>query len=289
MDESAFYTTLISTDDLAAQIGNPAWAIVDCRFVLDAPQRGEQNYSRSHIPGAVFADLERDLSSEIIPGKTGRHPWPSVEKASAFFASIGIETGVQVVAYDDAGGALAAVRLWWMLRWLGHTTVAVLDGGWQKWVGEDRSVRSGMEKRPVRQFVPSPKPEMIIDVHEIDRMRLDPESRVFDARAYERYLGRNETIDPVAGHIPGAYSASYLDNLTETGTFRSVEELRSRFQELLGGVKPEKTAFYCGSGVTSIHNLLAMLYAGLGEAKLYPGSWSEWIVDPQRPVATQEQ
>ncbi|MEW5869380.1 MAG: sulfurtransferase [Chloroflexota bacterium] len=282
------YKTLISTSELAEHLNDPDWVVVDCRFVLNAPERGEQNYLRSHIPGAVYAHLERDLSSQIIPGVTGRHPWPSVEQASAFFASIGIEPGVQVVVYDDAGGALAAVRVWWMLRWLGHETVAVLDGVWQKWVYEDRPVVSGSETRAARQFVAHPRPELLVDVEQVDRMRLDPAYRVFDARAYERYLGHNETIDPVAGHIPGARSASYLENISAEGTMRPAEELRQRFQALLEGVPAQNVVFYCGSGVTSIHDLLAMLFAGLGEGKLYPGSWSEWIVDARRPVATEE-
>lgn len=282
------YKTLISTSELAGHLSAADWAVIDCRFVLTAPERGEQNYLRSHIPGAVYAHLERDLSSQIVPGVTGRHPWPSVEQASASFAEIGIDPGVQVVVYDDAGGALAAVRVWWMLRWLGHEAVAVLDGGWQKWVYEDRPVLSGSETRAARRFVPNPRPELLVDVEQVNHMRLDAAYRVLDARAYERYLGHNETIDPVAGHIPGARSASYLENLSEEGTMRPPQELRERYQALLGGVPAQNAVFYCGSGVTSIHNLLAMLHAGLGEARLYPGSWSEWIADVRRPVATEE-
>jgi thiosulfate/3-mercaptopyruvate sulfurtransferase len=280
------YTTLISTEELSQHLHDSEWAIVDCRFALAFPEKGVQDYFDSHIPGAVYAHLEKDLSGSIIPGETGRHPWPGVDQAALFFSRIGIEAGVQVVAYDDAGGALAAVRLWWMLRWLGHETVAVLDGGWQKWVTEGREVKSGIEVRPQRNFISEPRTELLVSTAKVDKLRMDPAYRIFDARAAERYHGLNETIDPVAGHIPGAFSAPYLDNLTIEGVFRPVEELRAHYKALVGGILPEKTIFYCGSGVTSVHDLLAMLHAGLGEAKLYAGSWSEWIAGGKRPVAT---
>jgi len=280
------YTTLISTEEVSRHLHDPEWVIADCRFSLASPEKGEQDYLVSHIPGAIYAHLDQDLSSPIIPGETGRHPWPGVGQAALFFSQIGIEAGVQVVAYDDAGGALAAVRLWWILRWLGHETVAVLDGGWQKWVSEGREVKSGIEVRSRREFIPKPRAELLVSTAEVDKLRMDPAFRIFDARAAERYHGHNETIDPIAGHIPGAFSAPYLDNLTIEGIFRPVEELRTHYQALMGDIPPENTIFYCGSGVTSIHNLLAMLHVGLREARLYAGSWSEWIADQKRPVAT---
>jgi len=280
------YTNLLSTNELANHLDDPDWAIVDARFILAAPEQGEQNYLSSHIPGAVYAHLERDLSSEVIPGKTGRHPWSGVDQAAEFFSKIGIGPGVQVVAYDDAGGALAAVRVWWTLRWLGHAAAAVLDGGWQKWVYEDRPVKSGLEQRAHRNFVPQVRPETIVDVEDVDRMRQDPAFRVFDARTADRYHGENETIDPIAGHIPGAYSAPYLDNLDEQGELKPPHELRAIYTKLLGNVEPDQTVFYCGSGVTSIHDVLAMEVAGLSGAKIYPGSWSEWIAPGTRPIAT---
>lgn len=280
------YKTLITAQELSQHINDPDWVIIDCRFVLTAIERGEQNYIRSHIPNAVYAHLERDLSSEIIPGVTGRHPWPSIEKATQFFSKIGIDKHVQAVVYDDAGGALAAVRVWWMLRWLGHEAVAVLDGGWQEWVYSDLPVQSEVVPRSPRVFLPEPRPEILVSVDEIDAMRQDPAYRVFDARAEDRYHGQNETIDPIAGHIPGAINAPYLQNLTKDNTLKTPEELRQIYTPLLGDLPVEKVTFYCGSGVTSIHNALAVMHAGLGEARIYPGSWSEWITNPDRPIAT---
>lgn len=283
------YKTLISIDELRAHLDDADWAIVDSRFMLSEPEKGREKYLAGHIPGAVFADLNLDLSIAHVPGKTGRHPLPSIEQSAKMFSRLGIEAGVQVVAYDDQGGALAAGRTWWMLRWLGHEAVAVLDGGWQAWLEAGYPTRSGEERRPFRQLVPQPRRELIASTEEVERMRKDPASRVFDARAAERYRGQNETIDPVAGHIPGAISAPYMENLTAKGTFRPAEELREHYQRLLAGAAAEATATYCGSGVTSIPNLLAMQHAGLGEGKLYVGSWSEWITEPGRPIATGEE
>jgi thiosulfate/3-mercaptopyruvate sulfurtransferase len=279
------FETLISTDELKKHLDEPDWIIVDCRFALDDTERGRRDYLKAHIPGAVYAHLDEDLSAPVISGVTGRHPLPSVEETVEVFSNFGIDQDVQVIAYDDAGGALAAVRLWWMLRWLGHNAAAVLDGGWQKWQEREYPTRSGREVRSRRTFIPSPRPELIVDTRTIDLMRRNPNYLVVDARATERYYGKNETIDPIAGHIPGAVSKPYLDNLNEEGVFRSSEELREIYQALIGDRSVENVAFYCGSGVTSIHNILAMLHAGLGEGRLYAGSWSEWITDSKRPIS----
>jgi thiosulfate/3-mercaptopyruvate sulfurtransferase len=279
------YTTLISAGTLARHLEDAHWAIVDCRFTLADPSQGMRDYVHAHIPGAVYADLDKDLSGPVVPGETGRHPLPSIEPASINFSKLGIGPGVQVVAYDGAGGAMAAGRLWWMLHWLGHAAAAVLDGGWPGWILENRPVRAGLESRPVRSFVPAPRQELLASVGDVEAARLDPDYRLFDARSAERYHGRNETIDPVAGHIPGAVSDPYTDDLTAEGAFRPVEELRRRYQKLLGGVPAGRAIFYCGSGVTSVVNLLALQHAGLGEGRLYAGSWSEWITDPGRAVA----
>ena len=191
-----------------------------------------------------------------------------------------------MVAYDNVGGALAAARLWWMLRWLGYDSVAVLDGGLVKWLAEDRPLQAGRETRPPAEFIAHPRPEMFVTTAQVERLRLDPSYRLIDVRTPERYRGETEPIDPVAGHIPGALNLPYLDNLTGSSTFRSPAELRQIYQELVGETAPEKVVFYCGSGVTSVHSLLAMRIAGLGEARLYAGSWSEWIAPRTRPVAT---
>jgi thiosulfate/3-mercaptopyruvate sulfurtransferase len=280
------YTTLISTGDFAAHLDDPDWAIVDCRFQLQDLDFGHRAYEESHIPGAIYAHLNDDLSGPIIRGATGRHPLPPAEVAADRFSALGIEPGVQVVAYDDAGGALAAARLWWMLRWLGHDRVAVLDGGWPKWQQEGRSTRSGLERRAARQFEPHARPGMVVDANDVLHSIGDPNFRLFDARTAERYRGENETIDPVAGHIPGAISVPYLENLDSDGRFKSREELRAKYQALLGSLQADQSAFYCGSGGTAPLNILAMMHAGLGEAKLYAGSWSDWILDPARLINT---
>jgi thiosulfate/3-mercaptopyruvate sulfurtransferase len=278
------FTTIISVAELARHLDDPDWAIVDCRFRLAAPEQGQKDYLQSHIPGAVYAHLDKDLSGDIIKGVTGRHPLPGVEKISAIFSNLGIDSRTQVVAYDDLGGALAAVRVWWLLRWFGHEAVAVLDGGWQQWIKMGLAGKGGVETRKARDFEPHPREDMLVSAEEVDRMRQDPQYLVLDARAADRFRGENETIDPIPGHIPGAVSAPYAGNLNPDGTFRTVESLKSRYQRILGDVPSDHVACYCGSGVTSVHDILAMMMAGLGEARLYAGSYSEWITDPNRPV-----
>lgn len=280
------FETIISCLDLEEHLHDPDWIILDCRFSLTDTDRGYQNYLHAHIPGALYVHLEEDLSSPVIQGETGRHPLPSPEAAASVFSNLGIAPGIQVVAYDDQGGALAAVRAWWMLRWLGHTDAAVLDGGWQAWERASLPVRGGIESSTPRDFICQVHPELAVSTSQVNLIRRDPAFRVFDSRLMERYTGDFEPIDPVAGHIPGAYSAPYVTNLTPEGTFRPAEILRTRFERLLEGVPAEGAVFYCGSGVTSIHNILAMMHAGLGEARLYVGSWSEWIADRKNPVAT---
>ncbi len=277
------YTTLITPTDLEPQLAHRRWIVVDCRFALDRPEHGRQEYERGHIPGAVYAHLNEDLSGPIVSGKTGRHPLPDVAAAAQTFARLGIGNDLQVVAYDDAGGAIAA-RLWWMLRWLGHDHVAVLDGGWQRWRDEGRPTRDGIETRAKATFTPRPRPELIADVEEVSQVRQDPNYLVIDSRSRERYEGRHEPIDPVAGRIPGAHSAPLTDNLDASGCFLPAEQLATRFQNLLGDVPPGHAIFYCGSGVSAGQNLLALAHAGLGEGRLYVGSWSEWIIDPDRPI-----
>jgi thiosulfate/3-mercaptopyruvate sulfurtransferase len=300
------YTTLISTTDLAQRLTDPNWAIFDCRFSLADPERGRRDYVQVHIPGAIYAHLNEDLSGPIIPGVTGRHPLPAIDELAARFSAWGIDERIQVVAYDDSGGGMAA-RLWWLLRWLGHEAVAVLDGDWRKWQREGRPVQDGIAIRATRRFAPHTRSDLLISTEEIETslrgahfawkqslqgkatashtaLAVTPTFKLFDSRTADRFRGENETIDPIAGHIPGAISAPYPDNLNPDGTFRSDEELRARFIALLGDTPAERTAFYCGSGVTTAQNILAVKHVGLGDAKLYAGSWSEWITNPKRPI-----
>lgn len=280
--------TLISVSELCARCTDPGWIVVDCRFVLRDPDAGRLAYLEGHVPGAVYAHMDHDLSGPIVPGKTGRHPLPDPVALASRLSGWGVSNESRVVAYDDSGGSMAA-RLWWLLRWLGHDAAAVLDGGWQAWRAAGHPARSGDEPRKPVPFRPRIRPELVVTAALVDETRLDPGWRVLDARAADRYRGENETIDPVAGHIPGAVSAPFGDNLDASGRFRSPEALRERYGEILRGVPAERVVSYCGSGVTAAHDLLAMAHAGLGDARLYPGSWSEWITDPRHAVATGEE
>lgn len=277
------YTTLITSEALAAHLDDTRWIVVDCRFTLSQPARGRADYQRAHIAGAVYAHLDEDLSGPVVPGQTGRHPLPSVEHIAQTLGRWGIDQTAQVVAYDDSGGSQAA-RLWWMLRWLGHDNVAVLDGGWQAWLDSDGPTRSGSESRPATVFMPQPRPQMVVDAASVLSLLHNPAYRIVDSRSAERYRGEQEPIDPIAGHIPSAVSGPSSAVLAADGRFLPPETLAAHFQTLLGPIAPEQTVFYCGSGVTAAHNLLALAHAGLGDALLYAGSWSDWITDPQRPV-----
>ena len=279
------YTTLISTQELVPQLSDSDWVVVDCRFSLADTEQGRREYEQSHIAGAVYAHLDEDLSGPIMPGKTSRHPLPEIETFVQTLSNWGINNNTQVIVYDALNGAIA-VRLWWMLRWLGHEAVAVLDGGWPHWQREGHPVNSGVETRESDVFTPHPRPELVIDADTVEKIRTNPAYCLFDSRSADRYRGENETLDPVAGHIPGAISLPFADNVGEDGLFLPPETLKGRFQQAVGEVSVEHTVFYCGSGVTANHNILAMVYAGLGMPKLYPGSWSEWITDPDRPVSS---
>lgn len=280
----ARYATLITVDQLARKLGDRDWAVVDCRYRLADPGLGRAAYAASHVAGAVFADVLDHLSGPVVPGKTGRHPLPEVGAMVARLSRWGIDGAVQVVAYDDSGGSMAA-RLWWLLRWLGHEAVAVLDGGLPHWEARGLPVRGEVEARPARRFVARERTDMVLGAERVDQVRANAAWRVLDARNSDRFRGKNETVDPVAGHIPGARSAPYAENLEPDGRFKSKQELRRRYLDLLAGVPTSRAVCYCGSGVTAAHDVLAMAYAGLGDAGLYAGSWSEWIVDPRRPVS----
>ncbi|MCB0565258.1 MAG: sulfurtransferase [Phaeodactylibacter sp.] len=277
------YTTLISTKDLAQNLDNEDWAVIDCRFNLSDTEAGRRAYRNGHIPGARYVHLDEGLSGPIVPGKTGRHPLPNPDVAAMRFERLGIGNDVQVVAYDDAGGMVAS-RLWWMLRWLGHDAVAVLDGGWPRWVGEGRPVETAIPEPYPRAFIPHPRPDLLVDVNTVEAIRKQPEFKLVDSRAAERYRGEVEPIDPVAGHIPGALNLSNAETVNAEGLFLNEGEQQQRFQQALGEADAAHTVFYCGSGVSACRNILAYKHAGLGDAKLYPGSWSEWITGPEREV-----
>jgi thiosulfate/3-mercaptopyruvate sulfurtransferase len=276
------YTTLISTADLAHLVGDSASALVDCRFALEDPAWGEREYEARHIPGAVYAHLDRDLSGAKT-GRNGRHPLPSPEALAETFSRFGIDANVQVVAYGWQSDMFPA-RLWWLLRWLGHEHVAVLDGGFEKWIAERRPVSSGAETRAWRQFAGRPRADMIVDAAGVAKAALNPRSRVVDARAPERYRGEVEPVDKAAGHIPGARNYFFKKNVDGHGQFLEPEAIKRAFDAALGRVASDQIVCYCGSGVSACHNLLALEHAGLHGAKLYPGSWSEWSSDPSRPV-----
>ena len=276
------HTTLVTTQTLAASLADPRWIVIDCRFDLQNEELGRTQYLAAHVPGAVYVSLAHDLSSKKS-GKNGRHPLPSVEDFAATVRRLGISRDTQVVAYDQDSGMYAS-RFWWMLRYAGHDAVAVLDGGWAKWMAEQRAARGGDERRPAGDFVASPRPSWRLTADDV--AALPPSALLVDARAPERFEGRSEPLDRVAGHIPGAANHHYKQNLTDSGTMRPADALRQDFAALLGGRSPEQLVMYCGSGVTACQNLLAMEHAGLGGARLYPGSWSEWSADPSRPVET---
>jgi thiosulfate/3-mercaptopyruvate sulfurtransferase len=276
------FRTLISTAALALHMDDPAFAVVDCRAKLDDLEWGAREYAAAHIPGAAYADLTHDLSGPKN-GTNGRHPMPDARALAQTFSRLGIASGVQVVAYDQ-DNAMFASRLWWLLRWLGHDAVAVLDGGFKKWKAEQRPTESGETRRGPRKFTGSPRPGMAVDVEAVASHLGAGGPRLVDARAPERYRGDSEPIDKVGGHIPGATNHFYQWNLDEQGLFRTPEELRAKISASIGDAPADQIVCYCGSGVTACHNLLAFEHAGLTGAKLYAGSWSEWSSDPARPV-----
>lgn len=279
------FTTLIAPDQLAPHLADEAWAVIDCRFDLSDPDKGERLYLEGHIPGARYAHLERDLSGERTE-TSGRHPLPSAAEMRERFGALGIGPDTQVVAYDAETGMFAA-RLWWMLRYMGHDAVAVLDGGLARWVQEGHAVRDGRETwRPAR-FVGAPREEWVASAPAIlESLSRPGEMVLVDARAPERFRGEVEPLDARAGHIPGARNRFFQENLTPEKTFKPPQQLRAEWEEALQGSSPERVVMYCGSGVTACHNLLALECAGLGGARLFPGSWSEWSRDPSRPIET---
>jgi thiosulfate/3-mercaptopyruvate sulfurtransferase len=277
-------TTLVDAQYLAGHLFDERLRIVDCRFDLKDVAWGEQAYLEGHIPAAVYANLDRDLSGHKT-GSNGRHPLPEPASLAETLGRLGIDGSIQVVAYDQDSGMYAS-RLWWLLRWLGHDAVAVLDGGLAKWQAEGRPLREGAETPPARTFVPDLKPRLVADLNDVREAIATGDRLLVDARAPERFRGESEPLDRVPGHIPGAVNHFFKWNLNDDGTFRSPEELHERLRRSIGNVPAERITCYCGSGVTACHNLLAFEHAGLGLSRLYVGSWSEWSSDPTRPVQT---
>lgn len=273
------YSTLISVDELDAMIGAEELVIVDCRYDLADAGAGKQDYQDNHIAGALYADVHDDLSGPPITD-SGRHPLPSPQALNTLFSRLGIRHNSQVVVYDASGGAFAA-RLWWLLQYMGHEASALLDGGWQQW---------NRQGKQISKHVPEIKPSQFNgEVHSswlkvVDQVLSVP--LLIDSRDPARYCGEVEPIDPQAGHIPGAINHFWQANLNEDGKFKSPESLKAQFSKLFGDNESQDVVFYCGSGVTACHNLLAARHAGFEPSRLYAGSWSEWCSDPQRPVAT---
>jgi thiosulfate/3-mercaptopyruvate sulfurtransferase len=280
------YTTLVSAERLAEHLNDPTWVVVDCRFSLSDPNAGRKLYEAAHIPGAQFADVNRDLSSPIA-GSTGRHPLPNAEHFMRQLGQWGIARSKQVVAYDNSGGAFAA-RLWWLLRWVGHETVAVLDGGYDAWVQAGFRTSADVPMCELSEFHGEPNADLWLSTDDLEQALDAGRIVLVDARDPERFRGEVEPIDPVAGHIPGAMNLPFKANLDSAGRFQPADLLKQRFTIAIVDHGPHDVVHMCGSGVTACHNVLAMEIAGLPGSKLYAGSWSEWLRQPGRKVAIGE-
>lgn len=276
------YTTLVDVATLAAHANDANWRIVDVRHQLADTGYGERVYAEGHVPGAVFLHCDRDLSGAMT-GSNGRHPLPAPERLAARLGAIGIDATTQVVVYDDAQGMIAG-RLWWLLRWLGHARVAVLDGGLQAWQAANQPLTPELPSLPTANFVVRLNDAMV-DADYVRAFLQTSRMHLVDARSPDRFHGENETIDPVGGHIPGAVNRFFRDNLQADGRFKPAAELRAEWLAVLAGAAPEAVVHQCGSGVSACHNMLAMEIAGLPGSRLYAGSWSEWCADRRRPVA----
>ena len=280
--EKRLRTPLISTVELAGRLSAPDWLIADCRFELGKPDAGRDAWRAGHIPGAIYVDLERDLSVPVTSA-SGRHPLPDPANFAQTLSRLGIGNETQVVCYDAGPGAFAA-RLWWMLRWVGHDAVAVLDGGFAAWTAEGRPVSTDTPARAPAYFRPQPRLDRVLGTDDVERALARGETLV-DVRAAERFAGKVEPIDAVAGHVPGAVNLPFLENLDGSGRFRDPAALAELWRSRTGAKPGEAPICMCGSGVTACQGLLALEAAGIAGARLYEGSWSEWIRDPSRPVA----
>ena len=277
------FTTLISAGDLAAHLDDANWVVCDCRHDLANYEAGRSAYIKAHITGARFLHLDEDLSGPKT-GINGRHPLPHPITLTLRLAALGISNNTQVVACDAHGGVFAS-RLWWMLRWVGHTNVAVLDGGMDAWAASGGALTHTLPAVKPATYNPTPNMRALADTATV-ATGVGGALCVIDARSPDRFRGENETLDPVAGHIPGAVNHFFKQNLAGDGRFKDAAALKTEFAALLGAHAANNAVHQCGSGVTACHNLLAMEIAGLAGSRLYPGSWSEWVSDRSRPVAT---
>ena len=280
------FTTLVDTDTLFRQLDDSCWIVFDTRFVLSDADAGERAYAAGYIPGARYANLDKDLSDPQATS-SGRHPLPNPGTLAEKLGQWGVDKNKQVVVYDDACGAMAA-RLWWLMRWLGHEAVAVLDGGLHKWQDEGKPLTTMTPNISPSHFFPEISDDMCVTADQVKAMLNNMSGQLIDARAAKRFRGEQEPLDKVAGHVPGAVNLPYAENINIDGKFKPADILRDRYLNVLNDVKPTDVVHMCGSGVTACHNLLAMEHAGLSGSKLYAGSWSEWITDNRRPVATGE-
>jgi len=278
------YTSVISTSDLAPHLGDPGWVILDARFDLEDEPWAARAFAEGHIPGAQQADLARDMGGEIIPGKTGRRPFPEPDAFARTLSAWGVAAGTQVVVYDAQNGLMAAARMWHMIRWMGHDAVALLDGGLPVWVEEGRPMTDEPTVPVPSTFEPRVRDELLSSLTDVEAIRTDPAYRLLDARSAEGFRGEGVYHDPKRGHIPGALLCDRAENSGADGRFKSPEELRARYAEILGDTPPENAVFYCGSGVVAAQNIVAMERAGLSGSLLFVGSWSEWIIDPEHDV-----
>lgn len=275
------YTTLVDAATLQAHLDDPSWLVIDVRHQLADTGYGERAYAAGHIPGAVFLHCDRDLSGPMT-GSNGRHPLPDAEKLAKRLGEIGVCATTQVVVYDDAQGMIAG-RLWWLLRWLGHDAVALLDGGLQAWQAAGGALTGVFPTLSAQTFVARPLDRLVKADYVLERIET-PHMHLVDARSADRFRGENESIDPVGGHIPGAVNRFFKDNLQPDGRFKPAAELRAEWLAVLAGALPDQVVHQCGSGVSACLNMLAMEIAGLPGSLLYAGSWSEWCADPGRPV-----
>ncbi|MCP4074778.1 MAG: sulfurtransferase [Gammaproteobacteria bacterium] len=277
------YDTLIKANELLLHVEDKNWLIFDCRFDLSDVDKGQKSYAVSHLPGAIYAHLDDHLSSPITPD-SGRHPMPDTKKLIQWLATCGLTEQTQVVVYDDSFAAMSS-RLWWLLKCLGHEAVAILDGGWQAWVNQSLVVDSKLPELHASNFTADLNEHCVVTTRDVLNNINTDDFQLVDVRTNERFIGKLEPIDPVAGHIPGAMNMPLIDNLDENGFFKTAAQLKAMYSALCESRSAENQVYMCGSGVTACHSIFALSLAGCGFAKVYAGSWSEWIRDPGRPAA----